>query len=120
MGEIEWIKKEIEGELLDAFVKSYELITGRRLSDVDSSESPDFLAVLDGRSVGLEVSELRLAADEDPDDYVAEAWRIAEKKDDSYRRHSRFSIPIILVFFARRPAVSLFRGILNQYAFILF
>ncbi len=38
MGENEWIKKEIEGELLDAFVKSYEFITGRRLSDIDSSD----------------------------------------------------------------------------------
>ena len=103
MGKNEWIKKEFERELLDAFLISYELITGRQPNDIEDSESPDFLAVLGGRSVGIEVSELRLAADWETDDYVAEAWRIAEKKNDSYRRHSRFSIPIILVFFARQP-----------------
>jgi len=103
MGGNGWIKKEVENELLDAFVDSHTLITGRGLTDIESSESPDFLAVMEGRLVGVEVSELRLADDEDAYGYVEEAWRIADKKNTSYKRHNRFSIPIILVLFAQRP-----------------
>ena len=103
MGSTDWIKKEIESELLDAFVESHTLITGRTLTEIESSESPDFLAAMEGRPVGLEVTELRLANDEDAYGYVEEAWRIADKKNTSYKRHGRFSIPIILVMFAQRP-----------------
>ena len=81
MGSTDWIKKEIESELLDAFVESHALITDRRFTDIESSESPDFLAVMDGQPVGLEVSELRLSDSEDAYGYVEEAWRIADKKN---------------------------------------
>ena len=103
MGQYEWVKKEIESKLLDAFVDSYHLITGRAISEIESSESPDFLARIDGRRGGIEVTELRLNAETDSYDYVEEAWRLAEKKHVSYTRHGRFSIPIMLVLFANRP-----------------
>ncbi len=103
MGENDWIKKEIESELLDAFVDSYRLITGRTIDEIEPSESPDFLSMIDGRRGGVEVAELRVDSDVDTYDYVAEAWRIAEKKHISYTRHRRFTLPIILVLFARQP-----------------
>ena len=103
MGSTDWIKKEIEYELLDAFAESHTLITGRAFTEIKSGESPDFTAVMEERPIGLEVSELRLS-DETPGwDYVAEAWRITEKKDASYRRRGRFAMPIILIMFAERP-----------------
>lgn len=103
MGSTDWIKKEIESDLLDAFVESQTLITGRAITYIDTGESPDFVASMDGRAVGLEVTELRLDDETSGWDYVAEAWRIAAKKDSTYRRHERFAIPIILIMFAERP-----------------
>ncbi len=41
---------------------------------------------------------------------MAEAWRIAEKKNVSYLRNGRFAIPIILIFFSRRPPLADFYG----------
>lgn len=103
MGSTDWIKKEIEAELLDAFVESYTQITGLAIIDIESNESPDFSASMDEQAVGLEVTELRLDDETSGWDYVAEAWRIADKKSTSYKRHGRFTIPIILIMFARRP-----------------
>ena len=103
MGQNEWIKKEIEFELVNTFVDSYHLITGRPIIVVESSESPDFLAKINEEPYGVEVSEIRLDCDTDPWIFVEEAWRIAEKKHISYTKHNRFSIPIILVFFTSRP-----------------
>lgn len=103
MGSTDWIKKEIEFELLDAFVESHTLITGRAFAEIKPGESPDFTTVMEGRPVGLEVSELWLSEETAGWDYVAEAWRIAEKKNASYRRHGCFVMPIILMMFAQRP-----------------
>lgn len=103
MGQNDWIKKEIESELLDAFVDSYRLITGRNIDEIESSESPDFLAMIDGRRGGVEVAELRVDSEIEPYSYVEEAWRIAEKKHISYTKHGRFAIPIVLVLFATQP-----------------
>lgn len=102
MGQHEWIKKEIESELLDAFVDSYRLVTGKTVDQIESSESPDFLVNINGRPGGIEVTELHLDAVADPYAYVEEAWRLAEKHI-SYTRHGRFSLPIALVLFASRP-----------------
>ena len=116
MGENDWIKKEMEADLLDAFVESHELITGRRLTDIETGESPDFTAHLDGQRVGLEVTEVRVDGECDPYDFMAEAWRIADKKNSSYLRHNRFQIPIILIFFSRRPPLADFHGRLDDVA----
>ena len=99
MGQTDWIKKEVESELLDAFVDSYNLITGRLIDEIESSESPDFLAMIDGQHSGVEVAELRVDSKREPYDYIAEAWRIAEKKHNSYDKRGLFSIPIMLVLF---------------------
>ena len=48
MGSTDWIKKEIEYELLDAFAESSALITGRVFSEFKPGESPDFTAVWEG------------------------------------------------------------------------
>ena len=55
------LDKEIESELLDAFAESHALITGRAVTEIKPGESPDFIALMEGRPVGLEVSELRLS-----------------------------------------------------------
>ncbi|MGF1611310.1 MAG: hypothetical protein ACFCUQ_18050 [Kiloniellales bacterium] len=114
MGQYDWVKKEIESELLDVFVDSYRLITGRTIKEIETSESPDFLAMIDGQRGGVEISELRVDAEPDPYAYVGEAWRIAEKKHISYTKHGRFTIPIILVLFAAQPPLYDFHeGIAN-------
>ncbi len=112
MGQDDWIKKEIESELLDAFVDSYSLITSRVIDEIESSENPDFLAMIDGQRSGIEVAELRAGSEREPYDYIAEAWRIAEKKHISYNKRGLFSIPIFLVFFAsEHPLYEFYKGI---------
>ena len=57
MGQNEWIKKEMEYELVNTFVDSYHLIAGRPIVLVEASESPDFLAEINDEPCGIEVSE---------------------------------------------------------------
>ena len=103
MGQSDWIKKEIEIELVNTFIDSFRLITGRSIVVTESSESPDFLAKINDECCGIEIAEIRMDCECDAYAYTAEAWRIAEKKHVSYSRHERFAIPIILVFFSSRP-----------------
>lgn len=89
-------KRMVEEMNLEAFVDSYPLVTGRSLEIIGGGEAPDFEALIDGVPMGLELTEIRDA--DDPDDYLAEVFRIADKKASSYRRHGSFaSRPIMLV-----------------------
>ena len=106
MGQSDWIKKEIELELVNTFVDSYRLITGRSIVVTESSESPDFLAKINNDRCGIEATEIHMSCESDAYAYVEEAWRIAEKKHMSYTKHERFTMPIILVFFASQPPLS--------------
>lgn len=89
-------KLMVEEMNLEPFVESFPLITGRRVEITDRGESPDFEALIDGKRVGIELTEVRDHGD--IGDFLSEVYRIASKKAASYRQHGHFDTrPIILV-----------------------
>ena len=96
-------KRMGEEAILEAFEAAYPQITGRDLVEVTKSESPDFLVVLGEENVGLEISEIRNC--EDVDDYLAEVWRLADQKNNSYKRRGLFEISIFLIFYSYKPPI---------------
>jgi len=53
-------KKEVERIGLDHFINSYEWVTGEGLTEIGSSESPDFIcARASGQQIGVELTEVR-------------------------------------------------------------
>ncbi len=102
-------KREIEQMVLDQFLDSFPIITGRTLTDEwsDHAEqvegSPDYIIGLDGRAFGIELTEIRDAGD--VWDYIAEAYRLASQKSESYTRRGVFSFPIALVTYSTTPAL---------------
>jgi hypothetical protein len=81
-------KRMAEEMNLEAFTEAFPLATGRTIEIVDSGESPDFEALLDGTLVGLELTEIR--NHDYPDDYLSEVFRLASQKSASFQRHERF------------------------------
>lgn len=88
-------KLELEQMNLEPFLDAFPLITGRNLEIIDRSESPDFEAMIDGVAMGIELTEIRA---DDPDDYLSEVFRLADKKATSYRRAGVFEArPVMLL-----------------------
>lgn len=100
-------KREFENMVLDQLLNSFPIVTGRTVTeewDGDASQvegSPDFIIGLDRRPFGIELTEIRRAGD--PWDYVAEAYRLASQKSDSYARRGIFRFPIALVMHSTEP-----------------
>ena len=53
-------KKEFERIALDYFIDAYEWVTGEQITELSSSESPDFIcARATGQQIGVELTEVR-------------------------------------------------------------
>jgi hypothetical protein len=63
--------------------------------------SPDFIIGLDGQPFGVELTEIREVGD--AWDYVAEAYRLASRKSESYSRRQMFHFPIALIMHSEQP-----------------
>lgn len=63
--------------------------------------SPDHIIGLDDKPFGIELTEIRDV--EDAESYVAEAYRIAAKKSESYSRRGLFRFPIALIMYSYDP-----------------
>jgi len=92
--------------VLEQLLDSFPIITGRTPTDEwDHAEkvegSPDHIIGLDGKTFGIELTEIRDAAD--AWGYVDEAYRLASKKSDSYTRRGVFRFPIALVMYSTTP-----------------
>jgi hypothetical protein len=74
---------------LEPFVDLFPLITSRRIEITGRAESPDFEGMADGKSFGVELTEIR--DHEYTDEYLAEVFRIAAKKSASYSKHGDFN-----------------------------
>ncbi len=100
-------KREIENMILDQVLDSLPILTGREATEEwegDAKQiegSPDHIVGLDGKAFGIELTEIRDA--EDAFDYIAEAYRLASKKCESYSRRGLFSFPIALIIYSTEP-----------------
>jgi hypothetical protein len=63
--------------------------------------SPDHIIGLDGKPLGVELTEIRDA--EHAQGYVDEAYRLASKKSESYSRRDIFRFPIALAIYSTTP-----------------
>ena len=76
-------KREIEREHLGLFLDAYEHATGETFPEIYDSETPDFIGRdEEGRVVGIEITQLRFAPDEQfmrgifpPEPHDPDAWR---------------------------------------------
>jgi aminobenzoyl-glutamate utilization protein B len=75
MSEQESFKKSEERAAIDLFLVEYRLITGREIGSCMASERPDFLCLLDGEDIGLEI--VRVMADPD-----SRMWRRILDRDE--------------------------------------
>jgi len=92
-------KRISEETALEPFFESFPLITGRTIEIVGNGESPDFEIKIDDAPFGLEVTEIRDYDEEN--DYLVEVYRIAERKDKSYKRRKIFEkYSIVLLCFS--------------------
>ncbi len=100
-------KRMVEEMVLEQFLDSFPLITGRTLTDDWDGDfprvegSPDFVLGLDGMACGFELAEVRDA--DDAWGYYEEAGRLAWKKHESYARRGLFANPIALVLYSSHP-----------------
>lgn len=100
-------KREIEQMLLRQVLDSYPILTGRQVTDEaeggpeNPGASPDFIIGLDGKAVGIELTEIRDATD--AWSYFEELERLAWKKHESYTRLGLFVFPIALIAHSEDP-----------------
>ena len=112
MNDREYGKKLQEETIFEHFEVGYLAVTGRAVGGAGRSESPDFMTDIDGVETGVEVAEVPYTRGRDAwkdgfdaHDYWAHVWRLVDKKNSSYVRHGRFTIPIILVLYSANPAL---------------
>jgi hypothetical protein len=100
-------KEMVEEIILEQMLDTFSIITGRALTDDWEGEanqmegSPDFIIGVDGKPLGIELAEIRGV--DDPWDYLAEAYRLAAQKNESYRRRGIFQFPIALMLYSQQP-----------------
>jgi hypothetical protein len=100
-------KREVERDILAQVVDAFSTVLGCNITDDwdgDAEQvegSPDAIIGLNGKPLGVELTEIRDV--EDADGYVNEAYRIAEKKNASYFRRGLFKFPIALAMYSYSP-----------------
>ena len=91
----------------DAFARSCSAFTRRSIEITDEGESPDFWIKIDGRLLGLEVTEVRgpsrYSPFSDPREYLDAFAATALKKQESYERRGIFDQRIVLVGYSSSP-----------------
>jgi hypothetical protein len=107
MNDWEYGKRLAEEMVLEQLLRSFPKITGRILTDEAEGDfapidlAPDFVIGLDGKAIGIELTEIRHA--EEAWDYLEEASRLAWQKHASYEKRGLFQHPIALIFHAYGP-----------------
>jgi hypothetical protein len=103
-------KQMAEEMMMEPFLDSYPRLTGRTVEIISQGESPDFLALIDGRETGIELTKIHA---ETPDDYLDEVIRLALKKETSYDQRGVFSRPTILLCYGDHPPIFDMLGFLD-------
>lgn len=107
MRDVDIGKRMIEEIILEQFLDSLQVITGRTVTEeweglAEQIEgSPDFIIGLNGKPFGIELTEI-IGAD-DAWDYVEKSYRLATKKSESYNRRNIFRFPIALIVYSSEP-----------------
>jgi hypothetical protein len=95
---------------IEPFLDSYPRVTGNKIEIVSQGESPDFVARINDRETGIELTEIRA---ETPDAYIEEVIRLSGKKDEIFQRNGVFARPTILLCHGQRPPIYDMRGFLD-------
>lgn len=113
MNDKDYGKKIAEEMIMESLTDSFEMITDLSITGIKSSESPDFLANIGGLDIGIELAEIRDQTD--AFDYKDEAYRIVDKKNESYSRRGLFKRqPIMLVLYSYSPPLFDIKDQLDQ------
>jgi hypothetical protein len=100
-------KREVETDIFGQVVDAFSSVAGWNITDDWDGEaeqiegSPDAIVGRDGRPFGVELTEIRDT--EDAESYIAEAYRLAERKSASYSRRGLFKFPIALAMYSYSP-----------------
>ncbi len=111
-------KCEIESMVLDQLLDAFCATTGRTATeewDDDRQKvqgSPDHIIGLDGKAFGIELTWIRNAGDAWA--YVAEVYRLASQKNESYTRRGIFQFPIALIAYSYAPPLFDLRDLLTD------
>jgi hypothetical protein len=102
MRDVDYGKKLAEQMIMEAFVDSFPRVTGRHIEIVGQSETPDFVALVEGAERGIELTEIRA---DTPERYLEEVVRLALKKEDIFQRNDVFRRPTILLCHGSQPPI---------------
>jgi hypothetical protein len=97
-------KREVEIDILARVLDAFSTVAGWNLTDdwdgkAEQIEgSPDAIVGREGKPLGVELTEI--CDVDDAESYVAEAYRLAEKKSASYSRRGLFKFPIALAMYS--------------------
>src|ERR1019366_10215648 len=95
-------KRMIENMMIEAFSDSFPQVTGREVEIVDGGETPDYLALIDGRETGIELTRIYA---ETPDEYMEVVTRLAGKKEETFLRLGALERAVILVCYSYTPPI---------------
>lgn len=103
MRDVDYGKLLVEQMELEPFLDSYPRLTGKTVEIIGrGSPSPDFIALVDSRETGIELTEIHA---ETPDAYLEEVIRLALKKESTYEQSGVFCCPTILLCYGRCPPI---------------
>src|SRR5258708_40175073 len=94
MRDVDYGKKIAEEMTMESFLDAFPRVTGRSIEITDQGETPDFVALVDGRQTGIELTEIRAGS---PEDYVDEVGRLSLKKETTFEKMGGFTRPTILL-----------------------
>lgn len=96
-------RREIETGAAETFEAEFPVVTGRSIEIVSEGESPDRVALIAGIETGVELTLVKAGG---ADEIIAELFRLARQKSESYERRGIFDVrPIILLGQLDWPAI---------------
>jgi hypothetical protein len=98
----EYGRRLSESYIAETFESEFPAVTGRAVEILSEGESPDRIALIDGKETGIELTAIHAGSAED---IMAEIHRLASQKHTSYERRGIFQGgPIILLGHLDWPA----------------
>src|SRR5207237_8702626 len=94
-------KRETEEAHAEVFESEFPAVTGRAVKIINTGESPDAVALIDGIETGIELTSIHPGG---ADGIVGELYRLATQKHESYLRRGLFARPMILLGHLSWPA----------------
>jgi hypothetical protein len=102
MRDSDYGKKIVEEMVMESFLGSFSRVTGRPVEILSHGESPDFVALVEGRETGIELTEIGAKS---MDEYIDEVVRLSQKKEMTFERNNVFLRPTILLCHGDAPPI---------------